>query len=375
MERFQKLLEDPHKHAKEWKAKTGGKVLGLFSQYFPEEIAYAAGVLPVRIVFEPDIEGLSQRYLYGAFCTYSLGVLAQGLKGNYDYLDGIGHAESCMPIRGAVANWWDLMPTSYKYYVAVPSQMDDPNAIKMLRRELEAYKKDTEKWTGKTITDEALDHAIDVYNTNRTLMRQVYELRRLDDPPVTGAEAFAMVLSSQIMDKAEHNKLLKDAISKLSRRKVPDGSRPRLMLLGSEISDTSLVSLIESMGATIVIDRLCTGSNYFWNNVVPQQDRILALTFRYMDKPRSPVKDESFRRRVNEIVATAIDYKVQGVIYAIHRFCIPHQQDRPPLEKAFKQRLIPFHEIEYDGTIHEEDFKNRIEAFLGMIRVPEVVKV
>ena len=37
MERFQKLLEDPHKYAKEWKARTGGKVLGYFSDYFPEE--------------------------------------------------------------------------------------------------------------------------------------------------------------------------------------------------------------------------------------------------------------------------------------------------------------------------------------------------
>lgn len=370
MERFQKLLEDPHKYAKEWKEKTGGKVLGYFSFYFPEEIAYAVGVLPVRILSQPDIEGISQRYLYGAFCPYTLGLLAQGLKGNYDYLDGIGHAESCVPVRGAVANWWDLLPTPYKYYLAMPSQLDQPSVKAMLYAELSAFKKDLEKWTGKTITDEALDQAIDVYNTNRSLMRQVYELRRLDNPPISGAEAFEMVMSSQIMDKAEHNKLLNDVISKLPQRKGANNTGPRLMLLGSEISDTSLVRLIESMGATIVIDRLNDGSNYLWNNVIPQEDRLLALTFRYLDKPRSPEKDESFRRRVNEIVALAIDYNVQGVIYAIERFCIPHQQDRPPIEKAFKQRLIPFHEIEYDGTVPTMELQNRIEAFVDSIKLP-----
>jgi benzoyl-CoA reductase subunit C len=277
-----------------------------------------------------------------------------------------------MPIRGAVANWWDLLPTPYKYYLAMPSQLDEPSVKDMQYSELTAFKKDVEKWTGKTITNEALDHAIDVYNTNRSLMRQVYELRRLDNPPVSGTEAFEMVMSSQIMDKEEHNKLLKDAISKLPKRKV-NNTGPRLMLLGSELSDTRLVKLIESTGAVIVIDRLCDGSNYFWNNVIPQEDRILALTFRYLDKPRSPVKDESFRRRVNEIVATAIDYNTRGVIYAIERMCIPHQQDRPPLEKAFKQRLIPFHEIEYDGTVHIGEYQNRIEAFVDMIKQPVMV--
>lgn len=374
MERFQTLLEDPHKYAKEWKAKTGGKVIGYFSHYFPEEIAYAAGVLPVSILSQPDIEGISQRYLYGAFCPYTLGVLAQGLKGDYDYLDGIAHAESCMPIRGAVANWWDLLPTPYRYYIAMPSQLDEPSAKTMMYSELTSFKKSIEEWTGKRITNEALDHATEVYNANRTLMRQVYELRRTSNPPVSGTEALAMVLTSQIMDKEDHNKLLKDAINKLSEREVKN-TGPRLMLLGSEISDTKLINLIESLGAIVVIDRICNGSNYFWNNVIPQQDRILALTFRYLDKPRHPVKDESFRRRVNEIVALAIDYNVQGVVYAIERFCFPHQQDRPPIVKTFKQRLIPFHEIEYDGTIPVGDFQNRIEAFVESIKIPITVTV
>ena len=368
MERFQKLLEDPHKYAKEWKEKTGGKVLGYFCHYFPEELVYAAGVLPVRILSQYDNDGISQRYMYGAFCPNSLGILAEGLKGNYDYLDGMGHAECCMYVRGAVANWWDLLPISYKYYVAMPSHLDNPWTKTFLKAELSAFKKDLEKWTGKTITDEALDHAIEVYNTSRSLMRQVYELRRVDNPSISGAEAFEMILSSQIMDKEEHNKLLKDAISKMSQRKGTNNTGPRLMLVGSEISDTRLVRLIESIGATIVIDRLCSGSNYIWNNIVSQEDRFLALAERYVDKPRCPVKDSTFRRRVNDIMALAIDYNVQGVIYAMQRFCVPHQMDRHPIEEAFKQNFIPMHNLEYDGTIPTGEYQTRIEAFVDMLR-------
>ena len=368
MERFQTLLQDPHKYAKEWKARTGGKVLGYFNDYFPEEVAYAAGVLPVRIMSRPDIDGSSQRYVYGSFCSYARGILAQGLKGEYDYLDGIGHGENCLPIRGAVGNWYDLLPTPFRHYVAVPSQMDSPTAKNLMHAELTALKKDLEEWTGKTITDQDLDHAIDVYNTSRLLMRQVYQMRRSENPKISGTEAMAMVLTSQIMDKEEHIKLLRDAIGKAYRREGTNNTGPRLMLLGSEVSDVNLISLIESQGATIVIDRLCNGANYIWNNVIPDEDRLLAIAYRYLDKPRSPVKDESYRRRVNEIVATAIDYNVQGVVYALHKFCIPHQQERHAVQVEFGKKLIPIHEIEYDDTIPAGEYRTRIEAFVDVVR-------
>jgi benzoyl-CoA reductase subunit C len=364
MERFLKILEEPHKYAKEWKARTGGKVIGYFTDYFPEEVAYAAGVLPVRILSKPDVDGISQRYIYGAFCPYSRGILAQALKGEYDYLDGIAHAENCLPIRGAVANWYDLMSTPFRHYVAVPSQMDSPTAKNLMYEETRALKKRIEEWTGKALTVKNIDHAIEVYNTSRTLMRQVYQIRRSENPRVTGTEAIAMVIASQLMDKEEFNKLLKDAIGKVYKRKKVQNTGPRLMLLGSEVSDVSLIKLIESTGAVVVIDRLCNGANYIWNNVIPDEDRLLAIAYRYLDKPRSPVKDESYRRRVNEIVATAIDYNVQGLIYAVHKFCIPHQQERHAVQVEFGKKLIPIHEIEYDDTIPAGEYRTRVEAFV-----------
>ncbi|MFC2021305.1 2-hydroxyacyl-CoA dehydratase subunit D, partial [Chloroflexota bacterium] len=356
------------RYAKEWKKKTGGKVLGYFCHYFPEELVYAAGVLPIRVISEYDNDGISRRYLYDHFCGHSLGLLAQGLKGNYDFLDGIGYAECCMAIRGAVASWWSHVPTNYKHFVSMPMHVDHPSAKTFLRTELSAFKRELEEWTGKPITDKDLDHAIDVYNTSRSLMRQVYELRRLDNTKVSGTEAFDMIASSQTMDKEEHNKLLKDALSKLPKRKVPDNNRARIMLLGSEISETSLVRLIESMGATVVADFLCNGSNYIWNNVIPQDDLLMAIAERYLDRLRCPMKDTVNRRRPRQIMDLALDYNVQGVVYAIQRFCHPHQWDRHLIEEAFKEKLIPLHNIEYDGSIPMMEFQTRIEAFIDTVR-------
>ena len=370
MDRFCKMLEDPHKYAREWKEKTGGKVIGYMCPYFPEELAYAAGVLPVRILSRPDADGISYRYLYATFCPKSRGVLAQGLNGAYSYLDGISHAQCCEGMSGAYASWRLHIPHEHEYFVSMPSDLDHPWSLTALRSEMEALKKDMEKWTGNTVTEEALDHAIDVYNTSRSLMRQVYELRRVASPKVSGAEAFEMVLTSQIMDKEEHNKLLKDAISKLSGRERKEDGGVRLMMLGSDcdFGDAALTRMIESLGATVVIDRLCNGSNYFWNNIIPQEDRFQAIAQRYWDKPRCAVKDETYRRRVVDIMGLAIDYNVGGVIYNTHRFCTPNHADRVPVLEALKKRFIQFHDLEHDGTFPAGELETRIETFIDMIK-------
>ena len=38
IEMFQEWYENRHEYAKEWKKKTGGKVMGYFCTYVPEEI-------------------------------------------------------------------------------------------------------------------------------------------------------------------------------------------------------------------------------------------------------------------------------------------------------------------------------------------------
>jgi benzoyl-CoA reductase subunit C len=341
--------------------------------YFPEEVAYAAGVLPVRIISKNDTDGLSDRYLYGTFCPRTRGILAQGLKGEYDYLDGVGHGECCMQVRATWSSWRLHVPTPFNYFVAVPSYPEHPRSKILLKKELSFFKKALEAWTGKTITESALDHAIEVYNTNRRLMRQVYELRRADKPKVSGAEALEMVISSQIMDKEEHNRLLMDAISKLPNRKDRGEAGARLMVLGSEIIDSKLFRLIGSLGATVVIEESCTSSNYIWNNVIPQEDRLMAIGQRYLDRPRCPIKDVRFRRRVNYLMEMAEDYNVQGVIIAMMKYCGPHQFGRPPIEKGLRERFIPFHNIEHDGTIHTGEYKIRLEAFINTIVQPVLV--
>ena len=363
MQRFREIIEKRHDYAREWKSRTGGKVMGYFCTYVPEELIYAAGVLPLRVLGSHEPQDVTERYMGSMYCPFARDVLAQGLKGRYDYLDGVAIATPCVHMRVAYSSWENHVPTPYKYYLNMPGKVQSPEAKPYLVGELDLFKKSLEKWTDRLIDNSSLDKAIEVYNTNRRLMRQIYELRRQRQPPLTGAEAMEIVLSGMLMDKEEHNRILAEVIKKLPAKGTRDGIR--LMLIGSENDDVEMVRLTESLGGMVVIDELCTGSRYFWNEVVPEQDRLSAIAARYIDRPACPIKDYESRRRWTHITQLAKDYQVQGAILMQQKFCDPHEFDIPPLMAMLKEKLnIPSLFLESDVTIPAGQFRTRIEAFL-----------
>lgn len=355
-----------HQYAQGWKERTGNKVMGYFCTYVPEEIIYAAGILPVRVLGSHEPQDVTEAHIATTWCPHCRDCLAQVLLGRYDYVDGITITSTCRHIAQSYDSWQKHRPISFSYDLCAPMSTSSPHAHKYFRTELAGYQQALEKWLGKTIPDADLDHAIQVYNTSRRLMKEVYELRKAARPPISGAEAQGMVLASQLMDKEEHNRLLEEALPGL-RQASPNGGDPgvRLMLLGSENDDLTLVEFIESLGSQVVIDDHCTGSRYFYQEVVPQEDRLAALATRCLTRPPCPNKDMMPDwRRAQHVLGLARDYNVQGVIFILEKFCDVHEYDMPGLETMFQENGIPSLMLEVDITIPVGQFRTRIEAFL-----------
>ncbi|MFZ5632461.1 MAG: benzoyl-CoA reductase, bzd-type, subunit N [Bacillota bacterium] len=369
MEIFEEWYRNRHQYAKEWKERTGGKVIGYFCTYVPEEIIYAAGMLPVRILGGHEPQDVTEPHIFGMFCPFCRDCLAQGLKGRYDYLDGIMIAQSCLHVRQAYTSWDLHVPRDFSYYLPMPHHVQSKRAYPFLREELAAFKRALEEWSGKAISDEDLDRGIEIMNTNRRLMRQVYELRKREQTPVTGLEAMYMVLAGQMTDKREHSKVLEEILKELPNRKLDRETGDRLMILGSENDDTAFMNMVESLlGATFVIEDHCTGSRYFWNEVAPREDRLAAIAARYVDRPPCPTKDWPRRRRLEWVLEMAKEWDVKGAIVVQQKFCDPHETDIVAFQKALKENGIPTLFLEFDVTVPLGPFRIRVEAFLEMIR-------
>ncbi len=118
-EEYARIHAERHDYARAWQERTGGKVLGYFCTYVPEEILYAANVLPVRILGNHEPQDVTEPHIFGMYCPFCRDCLAQGLKGRFDYLDGLMIAQSCLHIRQAYTSWVKHRPVEFSYYLNI----------------------------------------------------------------------------------------------------------------------------------------------------------------------------------------------------------------------------------------------------------------
>ena len=369
VEQFRNWEKNRHIYAKSWKEKTGGKVVGYFCTYVPEEILYAANILPVRILGGHEPQDVTEPHIFGMFCPFCRDCLAQGLLGKYDYLDGIMIAQSCLHIRQAYTSWTKHIPVDFSYYLPMPNNVQSPHAVSYLAGEINAFKSALEKWLGKEITDEDIRNGIKIMNESRSLMHQLYEHKKKENPPISGEETMEVAISQQLVDKKEHIKELKKLLETINTKSNGKNNGTRLMLLGSENDDIPFVQMVESVNGIIVIEDHCIGTRYFWNNVdEADSDPIQLIAKRYVERPACPSKDWMDRSRIKHIVKLAKDYDVKGAIVIQQKFCDPHELDIPAITKELNNVGIKTLFLEFDVTVPIGQFKIRVEAFLEMLQ-------
>ena len=310
--------------ARAWKEKTGGKVVGMFCTYVPEELIYAAGMLPVRILGSHETEHETAQHILSMYCFFCRDCLAQGLSGRYDYVDGIVISQSCMHMRQAFHSWRLHLPVEFNHYINMPHHVQSPRAADFLAGELNVFKKALEEWAGRPITDADIDRGVEICNENRRLMHEFYELRKNDPPPVSGVEAMQVVAAGQTTDKEDLNPLLAEAITALPGRSDPPAKpATRLMIVGSEAT---------------------TSSSWTWSNqpeptswsttIAPAAGTSGTASNRTATGSRPwpkgtwtgcPAPARIFRRPPGSITSPAwpIEYKVQGVLLLQQKFCDP----------------------------------------------------
>lgn len=348
----------------------GGLVFGWLCTYVPEEIMHAAGALPVRITGhnqETELEDGSA-YLYVNNCSFSRSCLQMGLRGEYDFLDGVVGGSTCDGARRLFDLWRHYIGTPFHHVLSVPRKLTD-EAHALYYQQVARFKEHLEEFLSIQITDEKLLHSIDVYNESRALLKSLYELRKVDYPPITGAETMEVLNTSFRMPKESFNEHLKDLLRDLPASGHANNGRARLMVTGSVLTNSEFIKSIEDQGALVVTDELCTSTRYWSDPVVLDGEvtPLQAISRRYLSNfpcARMFPSDERF----NRILGLVRDFKVDGVISQIIRYCVPYAHDLPLLTERLKAQGIPTLalDVEY-GTSGSGQIQTRVQAFLEML--------
>jgi bzd-type benzoyl-CoA reductase N subunit len=348
----------------------GGKVVGYFCSYGPEEVITAAGMLPMRVRATGSTgTDMADTYLSSINCSFCRHALNAGLRGDYDFLEGVVWLNNCDHVRRIYDNWRRKVDTPLAHMMSLPKTSTDLQ-VGWFHDELVNFKKALEERLGIEITDEKLWQAIKVHNETRRLLRQLYNMRKSDAPPITGAETLAVVVASTAMPRAEYNEMLKELLGELKGVDGITDYQVRLMLVSSILDDPNYIKVIEDMGGLVVTDSMCFGTRIFWTDVEEQGgDPLQALAKYYIqDKPACPRMFDKQSSRSKFIRDMVKEFKVDGVIGLRMVYCDLYTGELFMLDKDLKEASIPLIRLDREyAVVGAGQLRTRAQAFVESI--------
>jgi benzoyl-CoA reductase subunit C len=368
------IADDPQAYAEDWKRRRGGKVLGIFPMNFPAEIVHAAGALPVIVQAGRDAITVGRNLLYEFYCAYTRSISDQAANQKLDVFDGFFLVDHCVALLGAVDAMRYEIPDKPMFLAQYVASMDEPWTPPEIRKKVELLRAELQDFTESSITDEDLVRSIEAFNRNRSLLRDVYDLRRSGRTSITASQMQVLVKSSMVMDIDEHNAILTDLVGRLVEARASAPERVKLHLSGHfcHAPRPELLDAIEECGAVVVDDDLYTGFRHISTDVPEGGDPVDALTRWYFDRNVTVPCATRVQNSVDwdaYLLRSLEESGAAGVVVLMAKFCEPHMLYYPELRKALDASDVPHLLIE---TEHEglplESIRTRVETFLERIR-------
>jgi bzd-type benzoyl-CoA reductase N subunit len=369
MEKIKEAALDPHAYARAYKTRTGGRVVGYFCSYAPEEIIQAAGALPLRIFSRKSGIHLADRHLQSYCCSLVRGVLEDALSGAWKELDGVVFPHTCDSIQRLSDLWRLNIPYGFHTDVVLPVKLNTDSARDYMVDVLRAFRTDLEKKLDVHITDEALKESMDVCNRLRGLLRRMYDIRTQNPEALSGGDVYSIMKAAMIMDRRELLELLAEVIPEEGTVAAgAAGRRKRVVVSGGICDFPDVYAMIEQEGGAVVWDDLCMGTRTFAGEYAAKDDPVEAIAARYLDRIVCPAKHNGLTNRADHLVRMVREHNACGVIILLMKFCDPHAFDYPYLKNALDREGIPNLLLEVEDQLPPEgQLRTRFDAFLEML--------
>src|SRR4030042_4541182 len=356
----------------------GTKVVGLLTnRYVPEELVYACGekAVPVVLIRGGDSEAVQASGAHttrwtDTFCRAQIGykVLKEDML--YEMVDLFVIPITFVDIR-IVADYLNLNTNVEVFRLGVPHFKND-SAFEYYLEGVKLLKQKLEKLTGVEITEQALREAVDLFNRERELLREISLMRKAEQPPITAEDFVRLHHASLLADKKIMIDALESIYAELKQKKAAPQKRPRILLVGSilALGAYKILRLIDEAGGVIVHEEFSEGMRDYWEPVLYDGDIVTALADRYL---RRQVSDAFFREskeRIDFLIRLAKEFNADGVIWyqTMYNACydVESYYFRTRLDKELGLPMLKI-ASDYDAS-ETEPFRTRVETFIETLR-------
>jgi benzoyl-CoA reductase/2-hydroxyglutaryl-CoA dehydratase subunit BcrC/BadD/HgdB len=362
-----KLEDLVHRHkeiAREEKEKSGRLVFGTLCSYVPVEILHAFDILPVRLWGDGKNPERADALLPTYICPPARNIMAMGLAGQYDFLDGVIHSYTCDATCGLFNIWCHNLKPAFSFLLS-PPYMNTDEAVAYCIAEFKALIAALEDFTGKRFSAGRLQESINLYDVARERISEIYRAKR-NGATVRYLDLYQMNLALQVLPIERVVPFYDEYLSNIRHLGTGQDGKRRIMISGSVVSDLDILARIEALGGEIVADDTCLGYRLVQQRVPPREDPLSALVHYYLDRPPCSSRAD-FPARKDYFLKTISAFDVNAIIFMHQKFCEPHLADHPFLKKVLAEKGIPQVQLELEGEGLSGQIQTRLEGFFEML--------
>ena len=257
---FENLLDNADNDLVRQAQKDGQKAIGYTCYHMPEVLLNVDNCFSVRLRAPRSSSiDISTYYMSNYTCEFARTLLERGIEGGYQFLDGIAGVDAC----GAMNRCYEHMEilkindkeNFFVTHADIPYKIED-YTVRAMTKQMRLRVLDVlEEKCGADTSDDALLKAVEEHNKLCRVMTEIGDMRKKDNPPITGYEFHVLSLVSYCCPTSLILPKLEETLEEIKNRK-PDPKpwyRARVAVVGSEVDDLDFTKLIEEAGAFAVV--------------------------------------------------------------------------------------------------------------------------
>jgi len=384
---FEDLLENADNELVQQAQAEGNLAIGYTCYHMPEVLLNLPGCFSVRMrAPRTGSIDIATYYMSNYTCEYARSLLERAIEGGYQFLDGLAGVDAC----GAMNRCYEHIEmlkcnTKEKFFVAhcdIPYKVVDYTVEHMvIQMRLHILNVLAERY-GIDTSDDALRQAVAQHNEVCEILTEIGNLRKLENPPVTGYEFHILTLASYCCPKYLIVDKLRETLEEIKARQVDEKPwyRARVSVVGSEIDDPSLTKLIEEAGAMVVADRYCYGS-IPGREVIrlnDSEDVLTQICRHYMETSECAryMSDEKVQQRRDTADRISREYGADGIIYEQMKFCDFWAFERPLASHILAEEYgWPVLSIDRPYNARSSgQLRTRFQAFVEALEIKRIQK-
>ncbi len=345
------------------------KAVGCFPIYAPEEIVYAAGMLPVGLWGGPTAGSMNEKYLQSFCCSIMKANTEQAMKGQYDFLSGIVLTTYCDTMKCVMEDWKTAAPQLKLIPMVYPQNRKLAVGKEFMKEEFQRVLSILEGISGKKAGPEELSASVELYEDYRRTMREFVRLAGCH-PTVIGAKSrHLLIKAAYFMDKRDYTEKMKRINEGLSGIEEKNGGHKKRVVLTGLISEpTELLSILDENGLIVSGDDLAHESRQFRTAAPAEGEPFSRMAERMAAQDGCAFLYDEKKSRGRMLVELCKETKADGMIVIQLKFCDPEEFDYPIYKKELEAAGIPMLYLEVEQQMESvEQLRTRIQSFAEIL--------